>query len=87
MYFQNKFAILKKEKKNGNQRDIREGDRRLKEKFEGLLRGESIVSPMDEQIVYNQLNGNERAIWSLLLTSGYLKVLSFEDYRDIPEGV
>lgn len=65
---------------------IREGDRRLKEKFEGLLRGESIVSPIDEQIVYNQLNGNERAIWSLLLASGYLKVLSFEDYRDIPEG-
>ena len=65
---------------------IREGDRRLKEKFEVLLRGESIQSPIDEQIVYNQLDGNERAVWSLLLASGYLKVLSFEDYCDIPEG-
>lgn len=65
---------------------IREGNRRLKEKFEVLLRGESIQSPIDEQIVYNQLDGNERAVWSLLLASGYLKVLSFEDYCDIPEG-
>lgn len=44
------------------------------------------MSPIDEQILYNQLNGNERAVWSLLLASGYLKVLSFESYMDIPEG-
>lgn len=65
---------------------IREGNRHLKENFEGLLRGEILVSPIDEQIVYNQLNGNEKAVWSLLLASGYLKVLSAEDYYDIPEG-
>lgn len=65
---------------------LREGNRRIKEKFEVLLRGESIQSVIDEQIVYNQLDGNERAGWSLLLASGYLKVLSFEKYRDIPEG-
>ena len=65
---------------------LREGNRRIKEKFEILLRGENIRSEIDEQIVYNQLDGNERAVWSLLLASGYLKVLSFESYRDIPEG-
>ena len=65
---------------------VREGSRKIKEKFEILLRGESICSEIDEQIVYNQLNGNERAVWSLLLASGYLKVLSFESYLDIPEG-
>ena len=65
---------------------IRSGNRSIKEKFESLLRGQTIQSPIDEQIVYNQLNGNERAVWSLLLASGYLKVLSFESYRDIPEG-
>ena len=65
---------------------IREGSRKIKEKFEILLRGESIRSEIDEQIVYNQLDGNERAVWSLLLASGYLKVLSFESYRDIQEG-
>ena len=65
---------------------LREGERRIKEKFETLLRGKSIRSKIDEQIVYNQLDGNERAVCSLLLASGYLKVLSYEDYRDIPEG-
>ncbi len=65
---------------------LREGNRRIKEKFEILLRGESIQSVIDEQIVYSQLDGNERAVWSLLLASGYLKVVSFESYRDIPEG-
>lgn len=66
---------------------LREGNRRIKEKFETLFLGESIQSVIDEQIVYNQLDGNERAVWSLLLASGYLKVLSFESYRDIPEGM
>ena len=65
---------------------LTEGDRRIKEKFEILLGGGSIQSPIDEQIIYSQLNGNERAVWSLLLASGYLKVLSFEDYHEIPEG-
>jgi len=64
---------------------IREGSSRIKKKFEGLLRGETLFTPIDEQIVYNQLNGNERAIWSLLLASGYLKVLSYEKYTEIPE--
>ena len=51
-----------------------------------LICGESIRSDIDEQIVYNQLDGSERSIWSLLLASGYLKVLSYEKYEDIPEG-
>ncbi|MGN0290187.1 MAG: AAA family ATPase [Lachnospiraceae bacterium] len=65
---------------------IREGGRRVKEKFESLLKGESIWTFVDEQIVYNQLDNSEEAIWSLLLASGYLKALSYESYRDIPEG-
>lgn len=65
---------------------LQEGNRNIKEKFEVLLRGEAILSPIDEQIVYNQLDGKESAIWSLLLASGYLKVLSYESYLEIPEG-
>lgn len=61
---------------------LREGNRNLKESFEMLLRGEHIFTSLDEQIVYNQLNGNEKAVWSLLLASGYLKVLSVEEYGD-----
>lgn len=64
---------------------IREGDRKIKEKFEILLRGESIYSPIDEQIVYNQLNGNERAVWSLLLASGYLKETVQEALKQIEQ--
>ena len=60
---------------------IREGNQKVKEKFEILLYGNDIRTPIDEQIVYNQLDGNERAIWSLLLASGYLKVLSYEKYE------
>jgi hypothetical protein len=62
---------------------IREGNRRIKLTFEQLLRGESIYCAIDEQIVYNQLNGSEAAIWSLLLASGYLKVLSREVDGDL----
>lgn len=65
---------------------IREGSRSIKEQFENLLRGAVIYSPIEEQIVYNQLNGNEEAVWSLLLACGYLKVLSYESYLDIPDG-
>lgn len=65
---------------------LREGNRQIKEKFETLLRGENIQSPIDEQILYNQLDGNEKAVWSLLLASGYLKVISYENYPDVEEG-
>lgn len=65
---------------------IREGNRNIKERFEVLLKGETIRTPIDEQIVYNQLDYDEAAIWSLLLASGYLKVLSYEDEALIEEG-
>ena len=65
---------------------IREGNSRVKESFEELLKGKRISTPIDEQIVYSQLGRNEEGIWSLLLASGYLKVLSYESYLDIPEG-
>ena len=65
---------------------LREGNRKIKGKFENLLQDECIRSEIDEQIVYNQLDGNERAVWSLLLASGYLKVVSYDRYTDIAEG-
>ena len=66
---------------------IREGSKDLKTSFETLLQGETIFCPIDEQIVYNQLNGNEGAIWSLLLASGYLKVLNKEEYDKLDEDL
>lgn len=31
--------------------------------------------------MYNQLDGNEKAVWSLLVASGYLKIISYEPYQ------
>lgn len=59
---------------------IREGSRNVKESFESLLRGEHLFAPVDEQIIYDQLDHNEYSIWSLFLASGYLKVLHYEQY-------
>lgn len=59
---------------------IREGSRNLKENFEYLLQGKSIIVEIDEQIVYDQLDEDESAIWSLLLASGYLKVKNVNIY-------
>lgn len=57
---------------------IREGSQDIKQDFELLIQGETLTTTIDEQIVYNQLDENEDAIWSLLLASGYLKVLSVD---------
>ena len=58
---------------------IREGNRSIKTTFEELIKGKTIRCPIDEQIVYNQLDDNDAAIWSLLLASGYLKVVDYEE--------
>ena len=57
---------------------VREGNKKIKTIFEDLLKGKVIRCGVDEQIVYNQLDMDETAIWSLLLASGYLKVLNYE---------
>ena len=61
---------------------LREGSRDVKESFERLMKGEHLWIPIDEQIVYNQLDNNEYAIWSLLVASGYLKILNYERYEE-----
>ena len=60
---------------------IREGSKNIKCEFERLLRGEHLITTIDEQIVYDQLENSEKAIWSLLVASGYLKVLGHEDMK------
>lgn len=51
----------------------------MKMAFECLLQGGTIESRVDEEIVYNQLEDHENAVWSLLLASGYLKVTEIRD--------
>lgn len=65
---------------------IQGGNGEVKIQFEELLQGKHLRMPIDEQIVYNQLDDNEAAIWSLLLASGYLKVLDYEQLDRIEPG-
>ena len=65
---------------------IREGSKKIKTTFEVLLKDGTISFPIDEQIVYNQLDQKENAIWGLLLASGYLKVVSKEREEDSTNG-
>ena len=57
---------------------IQQGDKYMKETFEKLVKGQSIYAEIDEQIAFEQLDREENAIWSLLLASGYLKVMGFQ---------
>ncbi len=57
---------------------LREGNINMKSTMEQLLKGETIVTPIEEQIVYNRIGDSEISVWSLLLASGYLKVVKKE---------
>lgn len=46
---------------------------RLEPVFEALLAGEGIERVLDENVVLEQLDRNDDALWSLLVLSGYLK--------------
>lgn len=61
---------------------IRKASTDIKEKMEELLQGKEIVVNFDEQIVVEQLDQDENAIWSLMLVSGYLKAEQIE-YRGV----
>ena len=54
----------------------------VKEFMEELLNEREIVLNFDEQIVFDQLETKENAIWSLMVASGYLKIDKIE-YRGI----
>ena len=61
---------------------LQKADPDIKNLFEDLLKGETIRVPVDEQIIFNQLDTNPAAIWSLLLASGYLKVVHTTSFRE-----
>ena len=55
---------------------VKTGSSYIKTMMEMLLKGETIAVPIDEQIVFSELDYSEDAVWSLMLASGYLKVIS-----------
>ena len=59
---------------------IQKAPAEIKSSMEELLQGQTIEVNFDEQIVFEQLEQDENAIWSLMVASGYLKVEKVE-YR------
>lgn len=60
---------------------IREGSPDIKIMVEDLMKGKTIRIQLDEQVIFEQLDRSESAVWSLFLAGGYLKVnkLSFDE--------
>lgn len=55
---------------------IQQGNPQTKIIMEDLLAGKTLSIELDEEIIFDQLQKKRGALWSLLLASGYLKVLS-----------
>ncbi|MDE7478578.1 MAG: AAA family ATPase, partial [Lachnospiraceae bacterium] len=55
---------------------VQTGGADIKQTMERLLLGKSFEAEIDERIVFDQLDRNTNAMWSLLLATGYLKVQS-----------
>ncbi|MCI8529751.1 MAG: AAA family ATPase [Lachnospiraceae bacterium] len=66
---------------------IREGSTEIKISMENLLKGEHLYKGIDEQIIFDQLDNDENAVWSLFLASGYLKVESYMLNEDTGEDL
>lgn len=59
----------------------------IKQTMEGLIQGKSFEAEIDEKIVFDQISGSPNAVWSLLLATGYLKVLSLRYVGEFKEKV
>ena len=66
---------------------IQKGNPDIKQTMEDLLQGKSFEAKIDEKIVFDQLNGSADAAWSLLLATGYLKVLGMRTLDTDEEGI
>ncbi len=62
---------------------LQTADKSVKKKMESPLQGGTVTETLDEQIVFNQLDKNTDAVWSLMLASGYLKAESVEISEEI----
>ncbi len=62
---------------------LQSADTEIKEKLEILLHDGTITVPLDEQLVFSQLEEDVNAVWSLMLAGGYLKVESADLSEEI----
>ena len=57
-------------------------DPSIQSDFEILLAGGTVTKTFDEQVVFGEIGRKRNAVWSLLLASGYLKLVSYEIFGD-----
>jgi len=60
-------------------------DARKEADLKGLLQGKTLSAPVNENIIYSDLNSDRDALYMMLLTSGYLKAVKTwkdENYED-----
>lgn len=50
----------------------------VKEQLKSILHGNPVVKSLNENIVYDQIETSDSALWTLLVMSGYLKIKSCE---------
>ena len=65
---------------------VQKGSPYIKTMMETLINGKAINVRIDEQIVFSELDYSDDAVWSLMLASGYLKVISSEELNLIRES-
>jgi hypothetical protein len=53
------------------------GGLEIYEKLEILLQGQTVLENLDDHVVYQNIYENRAAIWTLLVMTGYLKVVSY----------
>ena len=61
---------------------VQEANADIKKDFEILLDGGTVKADIDEQIVYSQLDGSAKTLWSLMLASGYLRIDKYTSYDE-----
>ncbi len=66
---------------------IQKGSPDIKQAMEDLIQGKSFEVQIDEKIVFDQLNGSAETVWSLLLATGYLKVLDLRTLDSDENGI
>lgn len=64
---------------------IRRGNRLIKTDMEDLLLGRTIRTPIREEISFRDLDATAVSIWSLLLVTGYLRVVRYDEESDTYE--
>lgn len=55
---------------------FKEGNLEVKKSLEDLINGKSIFTPMKEETPFDQITTSPSALWSLLFSSGYLKIVN-----------